>query len=231
MDFTTSFIANAIAIIACQPLDVLKTNIQTSSINFKQASSRMLRDRQCFRGLAPNLCAYPLFWGIYFQSKKNIDKHVTNPIIASYAAANCASAITNPLYVLKTQLQTSKNRPTLSVKYLYAGFAATTVNNMKLGFQFPLYEKLLRETNMVVFSAIVSKSIANNLLYPFELIRVRQRKELDAVSMLNISKNIYNARGLSGLYKGAGIYNVVSTGQFTIMMMCLESYRRFASPK
>jgi hypothetical protein len=225
MEFAISVVSNAVAVIVCNPIDVVKTNVQTQNMNIRTAFTSMFKNRMFFKGLSPNLFAQPVFWGVFFQTRELINKNLDSPLLELYISANIASFIANPLYVMKIQYQTCSTRP-ISFKSLFAGFPATTVNNMKLGLQFTMYEKL-RDNYNIGISSIISKGIATSMLYPFDLVRVKQRKNVNGVTMLSVFENIYSKFGLAGFYKGIIMYNLVSTLQFTVMMYAIEYCNEF----
>jgi solute carrier family 25 folate transporter 32 len=221
---------NTIATTLCHPIDVVKTTYQTTNHTIYNSTKKVLQNRSFFRGLTPNLGTYPVFWGVYFQTQANIrqytDKSVFNNFLTSYISGNVASLISNPLFTMKVQMQTSKygylqTIQNIGIRGLYAGFPATTLNNLKLGIQFPLYE-YLKDFYGIGMSAFVAKFIATSIMYPLDLVRVQQRKQLNTNSIYNILQQIYLVRGIRGWYRGIILYNSVSTSQFVLMMYGME---------
>lgn len=240
-NFLTGFTANIIATTICQPIDVLKINYQinpssTISSNLKSIWSK----KSMFRGLAPNLGTYPIFWGVYFPAEKMIKNYIEpgnsiNNFLISYLAGNAASLVSNPLFVLKVRMQTSKMSYAETIRSIYktnkiagfySGFPATAVNNLKLGFQFPLYNFLKNSTDNIGLSSGLAKGLVTSVMYPMDLVRTYQRSNKGSgMSILNIIKKLYKENGLKGLYRGVLLYNCVSVPQFIIMMYVVESLK------
>lgn len=231
LDFLQGYMVNIIATTMCHPIDVVKTTYQTTNHTIYNSIKQVLHYRSFFRGLAPNLGTYPVFWGVYFQTRAiirqyNTDNNIYNNFLTSYMSGNVASLVANPLFTMKVQMQTSKYGYLQTIRHigirgLYAGFPATTVNNLKLGIQFPLYE-YLKDFCGVGISAFIAKSISTSIMYPLDLVRVQQRQQLNANSMYNILRQIYLVRGIRGWYRGIILYNSVSTSQFVLMMYGME---------
>ena len=157
------------------PIDVIKTNYQVSRLNQPQNIMEVIKStyqkggvKSFYRGVGPNLGTYPIFWSVYFQAKKyKLDlfenKHANN-ITMSFIAGNVASAISNPLFVIKTRLQTQNNPNINFVKTskniyhnsgfngFFKGLPSTLLNKTKLGIQFPMYDYLYDQTQNIAFS-------------------------------------------------------------------------------
>ena len=92
MEFLTSYASNIVATTLCHPVDVVKTNVQTfkPQLSMMDAVKKVFRDRSFFRGLSPNLGTYPIFWGMYFQTKQYIrtynieETKMLNKFLVSY---------------------------------------------------------------------------------------------------------------------------------------------------
>jgi hypothetical protein len=230
MDFLQGYLVNAIATATCHPIDVVKTTYQTTNYTITNSVKKVINERLFFRGLSPNLGTYPIFWGIYFQTKSLIQSDNTNlfnNFLISYVSGNTASLIANPLFTMKVQMQTSKygyfqTLKTIGVSGLYSGFAATSVNNLKLGIQFPMYEYLKIYGIGIGASAFIAKGLSTSIMYPMDLVRVQQRKQLNRDSIIAVLKRIYTTQGFRGFYRGLLLYNCVSTSQFVIMMYGME---------
>ena len=144
-------------------------------------------------------------------------------------AGNIASLIANPLFVMKVQMQTASQTTLRSIglRGLYSGFMATLLNNVKLGIQFPFYDWLNRDLGYnVVTSALISKGVSNSIMYPLDLVRVKQRKYLSSDTMVDILRGIHHHDGVRGLYRGVLLYNYVSIPHFVIMMCGVEYLKK-----
>ena len=128
--------SGALASIACAPLDLLRTRLQVGGPTTLSAS-RLLLDilktdgyTGVFRGLGATLATVPLFWGLYFPlydeikrrlSEKNhlhhSDQHqypyqfhlspALTHCVSAIAAGAIADVICNPLFLVRTRLQTA----------------------------------------------------------------------------------------------------------------------------
>ena len=236
MEFIIGTTANIISTTLCHPIDVIKTHYQVKNSNIKDTLQHVMKNRIYFRGLSANLGTYPIFWGIYFQTNSMFDTStLTTKFISSFICGNIGAFVANPLFVMKTRMQTSKDTYINTFKNIYSsngirgfykGYPATMLNNSKLAVQFPLYSVLLDYTGNVAGSAALAKLTANTLLYPMDLVRVQQRNSTsEEKSIYNILYNIYKKSGVAGLYRGVGLYNTVSVLQFTVMMSLMSWFK------
>lgn len=246
MEGLIALAANVASTTVLQPIDVIKTNYQVESSNRTPIASlarRIYADhgaRGFFRGLGPQLSTYPIFWSIYFQTKSmKVDltgNKIADNAVKSYGASVVASALANPLFVVKTRLQTfeSNVRPSIlgMMKRLHTeggyspffrGLPATIANNTKLAIQFPMYDVLKEDYGYSSFtSSLVSKLSTSSLFYPLDLVRVQQRNA-SGLSSMEILKSIYSSQGVRGFYRGLLLYNAVSTPSFVLMMVIKDT--------
>lgn len=256
MDGIIGLTSNILSTTLVHPIDVIKTNFQISRIekqnNVKNIIAKTYRDfgiRGFYKGLTPNILTYPIFWGIFFQTRNkkiNITEHYEiNKFLVSFGSACFASFIANPLFVLKVRLQSQNklNKKTYfgTIKEIYKssgiigyyrGMSATIFNNFKLGIQFPLYDYLKSKTDKltspfasVLISSSLSKIISSTPLYPLDLIRVIQRNS-GSLNILQIFNNIVKKDGYFGLYRGVLLYNSISTLNFVVMMCLVEEIKK-----
>ena len=202
-----------------------------------------------YRGVGSSLMTYPIFWGLYFQTKK-IKWEPTNykygdKFIIASGSGIVASIITNPLFVIKTRFQTDNlkthsNSPikksyTNLIKSIYhhegiggyyKGLLPTLLNNTKLGVQFPLYDYLKEQTDSVLISSGLAKTLASTIFYPLDLIRVNQRDLVEKLSIRDAVKQIYKKSGPIGFYRGVMLYNFVNGSGFVLMMLIKDKLDR-----
>jgi solute carrier family 25 folate transporter 32 len=239
-EFTISTISSIFASTLTHPIDVIKTNYQVlnyqkykpNTINIIKNIYKTNSYKGFYKGFSSTLITYPLFWGIFFQTKD-----YTNVMVSS----SFASLITNPLFVIKTRFQTN---PDIKYKSLirniyysegiygfYKGFMLTVINNTRLWIQFPLYDEIkLRFDNTntisapmsITMSSLLSKIISSTIYYPTDLIRTNQRNMQNNMNMMEVAKNMYKINGIRGFYNGSLLYNMISVPNFIILMIMRE---------
>ena len=248
MDGLIGLVSNTLSTSIVHPIDVVKTRNQVNIMHNKSIPiNKVITDiyksngiRGFYKGLGPQLMTYPFFWGIYFQTSsatkryygENKPSFVENAFI-TFGSASLASSIVNPLFVLKTRMQTSEIKTsTITVikqlykenglKSAYKGLPSSIGNNVKLGIQFPLYDYLKSHTNNILLSSMFSKLIAATIFYPLDLVRVNQRNSSTSLSIKQVASSVYKNYGIKGFYRGVLLYNLVSTPNFVLMIFIKE---------
>ncbi|GMH27490.1 hypothetical protein Nepgr_029333 [Nepenthes gracilis] len=225
--------AGAIAATFVCPLDVIKTRLQVHGLSVATCSGHKgsiiitsMQDivkkdglRGLYRGLSPTILALLPTWAVYFavygQLKGLLQSHGdgngqltigANMIVASVAGAVTATS-TNPLWVVKTRLQTQGMRSDVvpyknilsalkriaheeGVPGLYRGLLPSLAGISHVAIQFPTYEKmksyLARKSNATVdklspgnvaIASALSKITASVVTYPHEVIRSRLQEQ------------------------------------------------------
>lgn len=179
VDTISGALAGAITAVAVCPLDVLRTRLQIHSPSRKYTGlasgvSLILRKEGAvgfYRGLSPTLIALAPNWAVYFAVYDHLKQSYT-PLVdeSQYPLVHMCSAIgagvstvlvTNPLWVVKTRLQTQDmglkiywNRYSGTFdgirsivrregfSRLYAGLVPSLIGVSHVAVQFPLYEYL-----------------------------------------------------------------------------------------
>jgi len=222
-DFLIGYASTLLSCTLCHPIDVVKTNVQTSQKTILPSVKHVIKHRLFFRGIGSHISTLPIFWGVFFQCRQIIP--IDNMILSTYISATIGSFIANPLFVMKVRLQTTHTCCLFVLRQiewrgLYSGYGATCFNNLKLGVQFPLYDVVKKHTDSTIIASVVSKGVAVNLFYPFDVIRNQQRCGLTNRSILSLLVDNVKKKQL---YKGMLITNIASVPNFAIMMFCIEN--------
>ncbi|XP_022151902.1 nicotinamide adenine dinucleotide transporter 1, chloroplastic [Momordica charantia] len=206
------------------PLDVIKTRFQVHGLPKIGKGSLIvgsLQDifhkeglRGMYRGLSPTVLALLPNWAVYFtiygqlkiflgSDDESHQLSVGANMMAAAGAGAATTIATNPLWVVKTRLQTQgmksgvlPYRNTVSalrriafeegIRGLYSGLVPALAGVSHVAIQFPTYEKikcyLARKDNTtmdklsardVAVASSVSKIFASTLTYPHEVVRSR----------------------------------------------------------
>lgn len=223
--------AGVIAATFVCPLDVIKTRFQVHGLqaisngNIKGSiivgSLEQIFHKEgirgMYRGLAPTVLALLPNWAVYFTiyeqfksllaDDENHQLSVGAHMMAASGAGAATTIFTNPLWVVKTRLQTQGMRPgvvpyrsTLSalsriaheegIRGLYSGLVPALAGISHVAIQFPTYERIKlyladrENTTMdklgardVAIASSISKIFASSLTYPHEVVRSRLQEQ------------------------------------------------------
>lgn len=216
------------AIVTC-PLEVIKTRLQSSNratlnvanLTMLKCFKTVIRNEgwtALFKGLGPNLVGNAPSRALYFSTYSSV-KSILNrsfydypehPVIHMTSAASAgfiSCTITNPIWLVKTRLQLSKESMTVrqcmksiwrtsGFRGFYKGITASYVGILETMLHFVIYElgkakiKQRRLQNPLsddnfdkyiflqyMVVSAVSKSCACAIAYPHEVVRTRLREE------------------------------------------------------
>jgi solute carrier family 25 (mitochondrial folate transporter), member 32 len=266
--------SGALASIVCAPLDLLRTRMQVwgdvathkeGAIYFLKTIRRTEGLRGYFRGLGATLATVPMFWGLYFPLYDDMKRTLSrgdpnrNPAVVHCMSAVSAGAIAdiicNPMFVVRTRLQTEALhgnrvktiRHTIRALYqeggiliFWRGLTASMLGLSHVGVQFPVYEWLKRESRLLhdgtetpldlLLASGLSKMTASLLTYPHEVVRSRMMDARVAAeaSFANTCTRIWTHEGLAGFYSGLHISLIRVVPNCCVTFLTYELLLRFA---
>ncbi|KAH9795067.1 hypothetical protein WN944_011651 [Citrus x changshan-huyou] len=225
--------AGAIAATFMCPLDVIKTRLQVHGLPEGTHSGRrgsiiiislqnILKNeglKGLYRGLSPTLLALLPNWAVYFavyerlkgllrtHGDGNSQLSVGKNMIAAAGAGAATAIATNPLWVVKTRLQTQGMRSNVvpyksilsalrriaheeGMRGLYSGILPSLAGVSHVAIQFPAYERIKHymakkdDTDVdklnpgsIMIASSIAKVLASVITYPHEVVRSRLQEQ------------------------------------------------------
>ena len=245
--------SSALAVSVVHPIDVVKSNYQNrpgtsilSNIRHIRAQNNSVI-RSFYRGLAPQLATYPVFYGVFFAMNEFLgdsfkQHHTPGQLCQTLLSSGIATFVSNPFFVLKVRFQTANHNlgyysytkkiiQEEGIIALQKGFKASLVNNLKLGLQFPLTLYLDKQINTgyepvdMAGASFIAKFVTSALFYPTDLIRTKQRANQNRLTMFEVAKSIVKTDGVRGLWRGLMLYNCVSIPSYVLTMVFLKTLK------
>ncbi|CAM9512795.1 unnamed protein product [Ascophyllum nodosum] len=174
--------AGMVCAVLCAPLDVAKIRMQVQDAVQSELPKKyrgitptlvtIWKDegiRGLYRGLTPAVVSVPVFWGIYFyayERLKEASRRITGEdhhVLPAIAAGALTDIVTNPLWVVRTRMQTQILHMTNGtgggaprgmletfrqlyfeegLAVFYRGLTASFLGLTHVAIQFPIYERL-----------------------------------------------------------------------------------------
>ncbi|CAF0766824.1 unnamed protein product [Brachionus calyciflorus] len=240
-DFIAGLVAGTFSLAVGHPIDTVKSLIQTRGQNsIKESVKFLLKEKKSvgfFRGLSLPLIGYgPIasaLFGIYGNTLKYLengdkkDPSLDKIFIAGSIAGAVLTIPTNPLELVKIQLQTHRRTEQSGVldclKQIYKkeGFrgyfkgcmALTLRDSFSYGNYFYMFEYFRRKGKAYGFTSqifvdLVCGGLAGALswlsIMPFDVIKSKQQADLDKnATIRKLADKIWKTEGIKGFYRGS----------------------------
>lgn len=226
-------IAGAIGAFGVLPIDTTKTRIQSYKI--KIPSYEVIKSiyklngiKGFYKGGTTQILFVAPEKAIKFTTNDYVLKHVTdNKIVAGMCAGLSQVIVTNPMEILKIQMQMNITNPHYSifdavkriggVHNIYKGAGICAMRDIPFsGIYFPLYSTLNERLYLDTYkSSLISGMVAAFSCTPFDVIKTRTQYELNLKPIQVLNKLIMN-EGPTALFRG-GLWRALKSGpQFMI---------------
>lgn len=240
--------AGSIACLATYPLDLVKTRFQVSkhpgysgTVDALQQIVRREGVGALYKGIGTSLFGSAFAWGVYFYGYNTFKSLLSDRgartlgapdhLAAGCAAGSLVAAATNPIWVVKTRLQTDLSLQTGQRAYrglidglvtigrreglrgLYKGIGPSLLAVSQGAVQFTVYEDLKRrlrilrdgdDLGVLEFGAAsaVSKVAGVTATYPFSTVRAIVQDHRGSVSATASLFRLVREHGALALYRG-----------------------------
>ena len=198
---------------------------------------------------------------LYDDMKRHLNRrfpetnHAWIHMSSAVAAGGISDVICNPMFVVRTRLQTealhSKQKRSMlqTARALYQeagpfifwrGMTANLLGLTHVGVQFPVYEQLKQRFRQdkeyatamdLLLASALSKISASCLTYPHEVIRSRMMDARTKASFFSTCRRIYGTEGWLGFYAGLPVSIVRVIPNACITFLTYELFSRWARNK
>ena len=236
MTVKNAIIAGSLATVVCNPLDIIRINIQTKNISSMTAVKYIYNKNGIlgfYKGIGIGILTIPTFWSIYFPSYEYM-KTSYSTSISAYFSCCFASTITSPMWYIRQKYQTFTNFNTvyeiknLRFKQFYSGLLSTYAINSNFMVQIPIYEKIkssksfINNSFNIFLATCFSKICASVVTFPLENCRVLSR-QYPKLSSWEIITKLYLS---NNFYKGLTNYLLRSIPYHSIIFCTYEYLRQ-----
>jgi solute carrier family 25 aspartate/glutamate transporter 12/13 len=233
-------IAGAIGAFGVLPIDTTKTRVQSYKIkipSFQVIKSIYILNgiRGFYKGGTTQVLFVAPEKAIKFTANDYVLTHVTdNKIFAGMCAGLSQVIVTNPMEILKIQMQMNSINPHYTIvdaikkiggiKNIYKGAGLCAMRDIPFsGIYFPLYSKLNHELYLDSYkSSLISGMIAAFACTPFDVIKTRIQYELNSTPIQVLNKLIIN-EGPTALFKG-GLWRALKSGPQFMITQAVYNY-------
>ncbi|KAI7996489.1 hypothetical protein LOK49_LG10G00766 [Camellia lanceoleosa] len=250
----------AIAATFVCPLDVIKTRLQVHGLPEAHHSGpkgiiiitslqNIIRTeglKGLYRGLSPTLVALLPNWAVYFRVygylKDLLHTHVNNSgqltfgsnMIAASGAGAVTAIAANPLWVVKTRLQTQGMRPGV-VPYtgIFSALRRIAHEEVIRG-MYRQYNPYKVSPGKLAIASSVSKVVASVMTYPHEVVHSRLQEQgqlrnskVKYAGVVDCIKQVFQKEGLPGFYRGCTTNLLRTTPSAVITFTSYEMIHRF----
>ena len=238
-------IAGIVESICMQPLDTMKVLKQSNQ--YTNFSTHIKEPRTLYKGFTPFTSQMFIKYFLRFTAFE-LFKSKNDAMLQNFGAGICAgfveSLFITPFELVKTNLQTTKNKYPISVikdlyssngiKGLYRGFSTTCIRqSTNQAFNFSVYYKLRQlflEKNKkpdmikIAFISLFSSSIGPLLTSPIDTIKTRfMNPKYKYNNIIEAFKDIKKNEGIKGFYNGINFRLVRVCGGQIITFLVVEN--------
>jgi len=246
INFAAGSLAGAVGAFGVLPIDITKTKVQQSSGAVSPSSIiRNIYISDHIKGFYRGGTTQVLFVApekvIKFTVNRLVLEYLPNQqIFAGMCAGFCQVVVTNPMEILKIQMQINKNkgfsifqayRQIGGAKSLYRGASLCFMRDVPFsGIYFPMYSYLnsTQGWNMY-YSSLLSGAVAAYCCTPMDVVKTRVQANLNA-EIIPTFTNLVKTEGVIALFKGGEWRALKSGPQFMITQVVFNLFSAAVNP-